>query len=229
VVGLPDEVSLDVGAALGIPALTAYRTLTLSDLGPRRLAPGVLAGSTVLVQGGAGAVGHAAIQLAVWAGATVIATVSGRRKAELAQRAGAHHVINYRTEDIASRVKEFAPTGVERIVEVDAAANLPVDLEVVAPNGCIAAYTSAPGQVLSVPSFVPLINNVQLNLVFTYTTTAQQKADAVAGVAAAVRDRAMEVGEEHGLPLSRYSLDQTAQAQQVVEQSAIGKVLIDIS
>lgn len=229
VVPLPDEVSLDVGASLGIPALTAYRTLTLSDHGPRNLRPGALSAGTVLVQGGAGAVGHAAIQLAVWAGATVIATVSSPYKAELARRAGAHYVINYRAEDVAARVGEIAPGGVERIVEVDLAANLATDLEVVAAGGSIAVYTATADQVIPLPTLVPVLKNVQIGFVFTYTTSAMQKADAVSGVAAAVADRAMEVGEEHGLPLSRYALEQTAQAHDAVEQAAIGKVLIDLT
>src|SRR6185437_13240395 len=93
VVPLPDAVSFDVGASLGIPALTAHRALTAYESAPGELAPGTLDGRTVLVAGGAGAVGHAAIQLAVWAGATVIATVSSHDKAELARAAGAHHVV----------------------------------------------------------------------------------------------------------------------------------------
>ena len=127
-VALPEAASFDVGASLGIPALTAYRTLTSAEAGPSRLYPGALTGSSVLVHGGAGAVGHAAIQLAVWAGATVITTVSSAEKAQLARNAGAHHIINYRTEDVASRIAALAPDGVQRIVEVDLAANLEVEI-----------------------------------------------------------------------------------------------------
>lgn len=228
VVPLPDDVSFDVGASLGIPALTAYRTLTLSGLGPRDLRPGALDGTTVLVQGGAGAVGHAAVQLAVWAGATVIATVSSPYKAELARRAGAHHVIDYRTDDVAARVRSIAPGGVERIVEVDLAANLATDLDVVAAGGSIAAYTATAEQVLPLPTLLPVLKNVHISFVFTFTTSATQKADAAAGVAAAVADHAMEVGEEHGLPLARYTLEQTAVAHDALEQGTIGKVLIDL-
>ncbi|XXY51232.1 NADPH:quinone reductase [Sorangium sp. So ce269] len=98
-VPLPDEVSFDVGASLGVPALTAHRALTVAEDGPRRLRPGALDGRVVLAAGGAGAVGHAVIQLARWAGATVISTISGPEKARLATAAGAHHVINYREGD----------------------------------------------------------------------------------------------------------------------------------
>ena len=93
-VPLPDSASLDLGAALGIPALTAHRCLTVAEGGPPRLAPGVLAGRRVLVTGGAGAVGNAAIQLARWAGANVLSTVSTPEKARLATAAGARDVVD---------------------------------------------------------------------------------------------------------------------------------------
>ena len=93
---LPDSASDDLGASLGIPFLTAHRCLTVTEGGPDRLGPGALAGRTVLVAGGAGAVGNAAIQLARWADATVVTTVSSPRKALLAAAAGADHVLNYR-------------------------------------------------------------------------------------------------------------------------------------
>src|SRR5512132_3448969 len=93
VVRLPGGTSLEIGASLGVPAMTAHRALTVSEDGPSGLHPGALAGKAVLVAGGAGAVGHAAIQLARWAGATVITTISSPAKEVLAAAAGAHHVI----------------------------------------------------------------------------------------------------------------------------------------
>ena len=117
VVGLGDA-SYDVGAALGVPAMTAHRALTIHEDGPSRLAPGALDDRTVLVTGGAGAVGHAAVQLAVWAGATVVTTVSSDEKAALATVAGAHHVVNYRTGDAAAEIKAIAPEGVDLVVDV---------------------------------------------------------------------------------------------------------------
>ena len=101
-VAMPDEASFDLGASLGVPALTAHRALTVAEGGPTRLAPGALAGRTVLVAGGAGAVGHAAIELARWAGATVVTTVSSEAKAALARAAGAHHVVDYTAGDTAA-------------------------------------------------------------------------------------------------------------------------------
>src|SRR5262245_60740261 len=108
-VALPDDASFDLGASLGIPALTAHRCLTTYELSDGRLGPSALAGLVVLVAGGAGAVGNAAIQLARWAGASVIATVSGPEKAELARRAGADLVVNYREGDAATEIRGFAP------------------------------------------------------------------------------------------------------------------------
>lgn len=109
VFSLPDSASFDVGASLGVPALTAHRALTVAEGWPDQLRPGALAGATVLVAGGAGAVGHAAIQLARWAGGTVIATVSNSEKGALAIAAGAHHLINYREPDAADRIRAITP------------------------------------------------------------------------------------------------------------------------
>src|SRR5438874_309897 len=147
-VRLPDGVSFDVGASLGIPALTAHRCLTVSELGPQRLAPGALAAQTVLVAGGAGAVGHAAIQLARWAGARVIATVSNAEKAKLAQAAGAEHVVDYRSSDAFEQIRGLAPDGVDVVVEVAPAANASLDVAVLAANGTVAMYAAEGGDEL---------------------------------------------------------------------------------
>ena len=117
-VPLPEGTGLDVGAALGVPAMTAHRALTTHEDGPDRLAPGSLSGKTVLAAGGAGAVGHAAIQLARWAGATVISTISSDEKAALATAAGADHTVNYRDDDAAEQIRRIAPDGVDIVVEV---------------------------------------------------------------------------------------------------------------
>src|SRR5919106_1744519 len=142
VVRLPDGISFDIGASLGVPAMTAHRALTVAEDGPRRLQPGALEGKFVLVAGGAGAVGHAAIQLARWAGATVITTVSGPAKAGLATAAGAHHVINYRDQDAAAAIAEIAPDGVDLIVEVAIAANAALDMQVAKPRTSVASYAN---------------------------------------------------------------------------------------
>jgi NADPH2:quinone reductase len=130
-VTLPEAVSFDLGASLGIPALTAHRAV-FSD--------GPVAGQCILVAGGAGAVGHFAIELARHAGARVIATVSSPQKAALAEAAGADLVIDYRAQDTAAVIRKVAADGVDRIVEVAPAANLHLDVGVISRGGTIVTY-----------------------------------------------------------------------------------------
>jgi NADPH2:quinone reductase len=225
-VRLDEDVSFDVGASLGIPALTAHRCLTVSELGPRRLAPGALAAQTVLVAGGAGAVGHAAIQLARWAGARVIATVSDEQKAKLAEAAGADHVVNYRNPDAVDQIRGLAPDGVDVVVEVAPAANAALDSAVLAANGTVAVYAS--DDELELPVGALMFRNLRYQFVLVYTVPPSAKAQAVADVVAAAADGALPVGDDAGLPLHRFTLGQTADAHAAVEGGAIGKVLIDV-
>jgi NADPH2:quinone reductase len=226
-VSLPANVSFDVGASLGIPALTAHRCLTVSERGPRKLAPGTLSGQTVLVAGGAGAVGHAAIQLARWAGARVISTVSSDEKARLARAAGAEHVVNYRDRDASEQIRIFAPDGVDVVVEVAPAANAAVDAAVLAPSGVVAVY--ATDRDLELDIWPLMSRNIRYQFVLVYTVTAAAKDQAVTDVTAAAAYEALPVGEESGLPLHRFPLERTADAHDAVERGAIGKVLIAVS
>jgi NADPH2:quinone reductase len=228
VVPLPPDVSFDIGASLGIPALTAHRALTAREGGPDELAPGALDGAVVLVAGGAGAVSHAAIQLAVWAGATVITTVSGPEKAALASAAGAQHVLNYTTDDVAKRVHEIAPHGVQVIVEVNAVANLQLDLEILALGGTVAMYAGGGADKPGIPVRAAMGKNARLQFLMTYTTTAAQKIAAVRAVSAAAAAGVLGVGEDNGLPLLRFPLERTADAHRAVENNVVGKVLIDV-
>jgi NADPH:quinone reductase len=228
-VALPDAASFDLGASLGIPALSAHRCLTVREGGPERLRPGALGGRTVLVAGGAGAVGHAAIQLAGWAGAHVIATVSSASKAQLALAAGADHVVDYRRSDAAAEISQLAPDGVSAVVEVAPGANAALDSAVLASNGTVAAYANERGGDVALPVRELMPRNVRYQFVLVYTVPAAAKEHAVADVAAAVADGALPVGEEAGLPLHRYPLEQTAAAHAAVEGGAVGKVLIDVA
>jgi NADPH2:quinone reductase len=228
-VALPEGATFELGASLGIPALTAHRCLTVSDAGPKRLVPGALTGQTVLVAGGAGAVGHAAIQLARWAGAAVIATVSGAEKAELARAAGAAHVVNYRSDDAAAEIRGLAPDGVSVVVEVAPAVNAALDAAVLSPNGTVAAYANeGGGGEVELPVRQLLFQNARYQFVLVYTVPTAAKEHAVADVAAAVADGALPVGEDAGLPLHRYPLEETAEAHAAVQRGAVGKVLIDV-
>ncbi|MFD4611844.1 NADPH:quinone reductase [Streptomyces sp. NPDC058440] len=229
VVPLPDDASFELGASLGIPALTAHRCLTVAEGGPERLGPGVLAGRTVLVAGGAGAVGNAAIQLARWAGATVITTVSGPEKAALARAAGAQHVVNYRTEDAAAAIRAVAPDGVDVVVEVAPAPNAKLNVAVLASHGTVAVYANDGGDGLTLPVLPLMFGNLRLQGVMVYTVPVAAKDHAVAGVSAAVADGALRVGEQAGLPLHRFPIERVADAHAAVEQGAVGKVLIELS
>jgi NADPH2:quinone reductase len=228
-VPLPDDASFDLGASLGVPAITAHRCLTLVEGGPERLAPGALDGRTVLVAGGAGAVGNAAIQLARWAGATVVTTVSSPEKAELARAAGAHHVVNYRTEDAADAVRRIAPDGVDIVVEVAPAQNAELDSAVLATGGSIAIYANNGGDTVTLPVRPNMAHNARWQFVLIYTMPEAARRNAVDGVSAAVADGAIRVGEEAGLPLHRFPLERTAEAHDAVENGAVGKVLVDVA
>jgi len=227
-VPLAAEASFDVGASLGVPALTAHRCLTVTEDGPAQLAPGALSGRIVLVTGGAGAVGHAAIQLARWAGATVITTVSGDEKAQLATAAGAHHVINYRTQDAAAAVRELAPDGVNTIVEVAASQNAALDVAVIAMHGSVAIYADDGGEPITIPVRPLMMPNARWQFVLLYTVPPDAKRAAIAAVQEAVAGGALEVGEDAGLPLHHYPLEKVAYAQDAVQGGTVGKVLVDV-
>ncbi|MER7985282.1 NADPH:quinone reductase [Streptomyces noursei] len=227
-VALPDHAPFDLGAALGIPALTAHRALTVHDGGPGHLAPGALRGATVLVAGGAGAVGNAAVQLARWAGAQVISTVSSPAKAALASAAGAHQVVNYRTQDAATEIRTLAPEGVDIVVEVAPGTNAALDVAVAAPGAVVAYYSGGEDEQLTVPVLSTLPANLRWQGVFVYTVPTAAKQQAVTDVAAAVAAGALRVGEEAGLALHRFPLERTADAHAALERGVVGKVLIDV-
>jgi NADPH2:quinone reductase len=229
VVLLPDTASFDLGAALGIPFLTAHRCLTVTEDGPARLGPGTLAGRVVLVAGGAGAVGNAAIQLARWSDATVIATVSSPAKALLAAAAGADHVIDYRHQDVVAEIRKIRPRGVDTVVEVAPAQNAALDAQVLAPCGSVAVYANNGGDEFTLPVRPLMAPNARWQFVLVYTEPAAAKAAAVADVDAALLDGALRVGDAAGLPLHHFPLEQAADAHRAVEAGALGKVLIDVA
>jgi NADPH:quinone reductase len=229
VVLLGADPSFELGAALGIPFLTAHRCLTVAESLPDRMGPGSLTGHTVLVQGGAGAVGNAAIQLARWADATVIATVSSPRKARLAAAAGADHVVDYRSQDVVTEVRTVAPKGVDAIVEVSVATNAAADAQVIGRHGAVAIYAGDDGAGMTVPVRPQMGANSRWQFVLVYTEPERAKAIGVEDVNAAVQDGAVRVGEDAGLPLHVFPLDRTADAHRAVEEGAVGKVLVDVT
>jgi NADPH2:quinone reductase len=211
-VRLPDGVSFDLGASLGVPAMTAHRCL---------FADGPLEGATVLVAGGAGAVGHFAIELAKRGGATVVTTVSGEEKAELARAAGADAVVNYRDPDAQAQIAAVSPT-VDRIVEVAFGANLDLDLSLSRAGTVISIYASEQTDPI-LPVRRCMTANVVLRCVLLYGVPRPSLELAAADVAAALREGALTA-----LPVHRFPLAEVAAAQDAVEAGAVGKVLVEI-
>ena len=215
-VRLPEHATFEEGACLGIPAMTAHRCL---------FADGPVNGQVILVTGGAGAVGHAAVQLAAWGGATVIATVSSEAKAEAARAAGAQWVVNYRTENVVDRVREFTGGGgVDRIVEVDFGGNLPVSQAVLKPNGTIAAYASMGNPEPAVAFYPPMLQNVNIRLVFVYEMPPPAMAQACADITSC-----LEARKARPLVAARLPLAVLAGAHEMVEGGRqIGNVVVTL-
>jgi NADPH2:quinone reductase len=225
---LPAAANFELGASIGIPGATAHRALTVADDGPARLHPGALDGRVVLVAGGAGAVGNSAIQLARWAGATVIATVSGGMKTKLANAAGSHHVFNYKEPDVAERIRKVAPDGVDVIIEVAPGANAELDQAVLRTRGTISIYANDGGATFDIDVRRNMGLNSRYQFVLLYTVGWDRIADAAADLNHAIDDGAFLIGEDAGLPLHRFSLEESAAAHAAVESGAVGKVLVTI-
>jgi NADPH2:quinone reductase len=208
-IALPDGISAELAASLGVPAMTAHRCL---------FADGPVTGKTVLVAGGAGAVGHFAIELAKHAGARVVTTVSGPDKGELAAKAGADLVVNYREEGAADAIRAFG--SVDRIIEVSLEANLGLDLAVIAPNSEIITYAATPTDpVVSVRACMSA--NVLLRFVLLYGVQPAALDQAAADITTALRAGALSE-----LPVHKYRLDDIIAAQDAVQAGAVGKVLV---
>lgn len=216
-VHLPDRLSFAEGACLGIPAMTAHRCL---------FAHGPVKGQTVLVTGGAGAVGYCAVELGKWGGATVITTVSSLEKAERVRQGGADEVINYRTEDVAARIEEITHgAGIDRIVEVDFGGNLAVTRAVLKNNGSIAAYASMGEREPVLPYYPLMFLNAKIQLVFVYIMPDEAKQAAGEDIV-----RAVEAGQLTPPIAARFPLDRLAEAHEMVEQGRqIGNVVVEIN
>ncbi len=212
---LPDHASFELGASLGVPALTASYCLN---------ADGPLASQTVLVSGGAGAVGHAAIELARFEDAGhVIATVSGPEKAELARAAGANTVVNYRDHDVVDQIRAAVPYGIDQFVEVALDHNLELDIAVAAPHAVITSYAATEESVAHVPVRQLMGPNLTLRFMLLYTVPPRQLKAAIERTT-----EALAAGALTTLPIHRFTLEQTAEAHDAVEQGAVGKVVIDL-
>jgi NADPH2:quinone reductase len=216
-VTLPANVDFDIGACLGIPALTALHAVRMD---------GGVAGKTVLVTGGAGAVGCYAVQMARLSGARrVIATVSSAAKAEIAAQAGADLVLNYRSDDVVARVLAATDgTGADRVIEVDFAANVATAFAVVRPEGDIVVYGSGKAEI-AVPFAPAIMKNVRVCFFIVYNLTPQDRVAAIDQLTAWLVQGRLSHRVAARLPLA-----QIAQAHELVERGEVaGNVVLDVT
>lgn len=214
-VPLPDNVSFDVGASLGIPALTAHRCL---------FADGDIQGKNVLVQGGAGVVGTAAILLAKWAGAWVVATVMNEAQAAVARAAGADLVLDRLNDDVAAAINaRTGNAGVDRIVDVNVKANLDIDMACLAPGGVISSYAMTHAtDALTLPLLSAMVHGCVLRFVYIYSVPVAAKVQAISDINACLAsgNYAPHIG-------MRVELEKIADAHNALESASVmGKVLI---
>jgi len=215
-VPLPDAIDFAAGACLGIPALTAYHAATMS---------GGVNGKAVLVTGGAGAVGHYAIQFAKLGGATrIITTVSSDAKGAVARAAGADAFVNYKSENVAQRCLEMTDgRGIDRIIEMDLAANIQSDLAALRPDGEIVVYGSGAPDI-AVPFFASILKNTRYYFFIVYNLNPADRASDLAAVSRLLGENKLKHQIAARLPLS-----EAAQAHRLVESGqAVGNVVLDI-
>jgi NADPH:quinone reductase len=214
-VPLPANVSFDVGACLGIPAMTAYHAVTLAD---------AWAGSTFLISGGAGAVANYAIQFAKARGAVIITTVSSGDKAKLASAAGADHTINYKREDVGERIKELTDgSGVDAVIELDLAANAALLPAVLRAKGNVVVYGTGAAEA-KIPAQWMLVNGITIKFMLVYELTADEHQAAIS----AINDMLQSNRLVHNVAAT-FALDRIVEAHQMVESGkTIGNVIVQL-
>jgi NADPH2:quinone reductase len=212
-VKLPPHVSDEAGACLGIPAMTAYHAVAVA--GPAK---------TVLVSGGAGGVGHYAIQFAKARGATVITTVSSEAKAKLARAAGADHTIDYKREDVGERVMAITgKAGVDAVIEMDFSANAKLVPAVAHPRTTIVVYGNGSPEA-QIPSQFMLTSQIAIKYIFVYELTPEERAAAVGAISRMLEDKTLVNNVALTLPLS-----EIVAAHEAVEQGrALGNVVVTL-
>jgi len=214
-VALPANVDFAIGACLGIPALTAWRAVTLNGGVSRR---------SVLVTGGAGGVGHYAIQMAKYEGAKVFATVSSPEKAAIAREAGADATIDYRTEDVGGRVRELTGgEGVDRVIELDIAGNAKSSVDALKPGGTLAVYGSNKPD-FTMPFGPMIVKNVTAAFFIVYELSPAQRREGAAWI-----NSRLAMGHLKTRVAARFPLAEIAAAHITVESGkSVGNVVLDI-
>jgi NADPH:quinone reductase len=213
-VKLPDNVSFEAGACLGIPAMTAYHAVALAA---------AQKGTTLLVSGGAGSVSQYVIQFAKLAGATVLTTISSPEKAAAAREAGADHAIDYKREAVGERVMALTgKRGVDAVIEMDLAANAKLIPQVLRPKGSVIVYGTSGEATL--PAHFCLIQSIRLQFFLVYELDTAERERAVSAI-----NRALSEGRLiNRVAQPTYSLADTAAAHEAVERGTIGNVIVTI-
>lgn len=215
---LPDNTQFVEGACLGVPAMTAHRCL---------FADGSINGQTILVTGGAGAVGYYAVQLAKWGGATVITTVSRPEQADLVRAVGVDRVINYKTENVIDRIQAITEQerGIDRIVDVDLSANLDIAASVLKPNSSVNTYNiGSPDNRPAIPAQTFLVNGTVVRFVLVYVMPETAKQDAIRDITAALEAEALQ----HNIA-KRFLLSEVAAAHEAQDSGKlVGKAIVEI-
>lgn len=215
-VRLPNHIGFEIGACLGVPAITGYHAVAITE---------AWAGSTLLISGGAGQVAQYAIQFAKARGAVVIATASSEEKASQARVAGADHVIDYKREDVSAAVMDLTDgAGVDAVIEVDIAANANLLPKVLRPRGTVVVYgtgkTDAP-----FPFQAFLTSQLALKFIFVYEISLEERQEAISAITQMMEDNRLRHIVALALPL-----DEVVAAHEAVESgSALGKVIIKLT
>ena len=215
-VAMSDHVSFEAAACLGIPASTAYYGI---------FAEGSVQNKTLMITGGAGAVGFYGIQLAKWAGAKVISTVSSKEKSQIAKDAGADLILNYKEDNVIDSVLEFTKgIGVDRVLEVEFGGNIKVNQKIVNTNGTIATYASMGHIEPTLPFYDFMFKGIKINTFLIYSICMKDRKKLIEGMTKALNDNALK-----HLIASSFSLNEVIDAHKEVESNkSLGNIIINI-
>ena len=215
-VAMSDHVSFEAAACLGIPASTAYYGI---------FAEGSVQNKTLMITGGAGAVGFYGIQLAKWAGAKVISTVSSKEKLKIAEDAGADLILNYKKDNVVDSVLEFTKgNGVDRVLEVEFGGNIQINPKIINTNGTIAAYASMGNIEPTLPFYDFMFKGIKINTFLIYSICQKDRKILIEGMTKALNENALK-----HLIGSSFSLDDIVGAHEEVESNKnVGNVIVTI-
>ena len=215
-VAMSDHVSFEAAACLGIPASTAYYGI---------FAEGSVQNKTLMITGGAGAVGFYGIQLAKWAGAKVISTVSSKEKFKIAEDAGADLILNYKKDNVVDSVLEFTKgNGVDRVLEVEFGGNIQINPKIINTNGTIAAYASMGNIEPTLPFYDFMFKGIKINTFLIYSICQKDRKILIEGMTKALNENALK-----HLIGSSFSLDDIVGAHEEVESNKnVGNVIVTV-